>query len=59
VEGILRRWSFEGETVLPDEEAPFYRVSVRCGFKTSEDFRLAVAGYRKEIRAVFDKVFLK
>jgi len=30
VEGILRRWSFEGETVLPDDPAPFYRVSVRC-----------------------------
>ena len=27
VEGILRRWSFEGETVLPDEAAP----SPSCG----------------------------
>src|SRR5208282_2198590 len=32
VEGILRRWSYEGETVLPDDPAPYYRVSVRCGF---------------------------
>jgi glutamate-ammonia-ligase adenylyltransferase len=30
IEGILRRWSFEGETTLPNEAAPFYRVSVRC-----------------------------
>ncbi|MDB6020914.1 MAG: putative Glutamate-ammonia-ligase adenylyltransferase, partial [Pedosphaera sp.] len=37
VEGILRRWSFEGETVLPDDPAPFDRVAVRCGFGTSED----------------------
>ena len=34
VEGILRRWSYEGETVLPDDPAPYYRVSVRCGFPT-------------------------
>ena len=34
VEGILRRWSYEGEIVLPDDPAPYYRVSVRCGFAT-------------------------
>ncbi len=34
LEGILRRWSYEGETVLPDDPAPYYRVSVRCGFAT-------------------------
>src|SRR5580704_1261080 len=27
VEVILRRWSFEGETVLPDDEPAFYRVA--------------------------------
>ena len=57
VEGILRRWSFEGETVLPDEEAPYYRVSVRCGFKTPDEFRMALAQYRSGIRAVYEKVF--
>lgn len=57
VEGILRRWSFEGETVLPDEPAPFRRVAVRCGFSSPEDFRAAVAKWRRGIRAVYNKVF--
>ena len=57
VEGILRRWSFEGETVLPDEDAPYYRVSVRCGFGAPEEFRRALANYRRAIRAVYNKVF--
>jgi glutamate-ammonia-ligase adenylyltransferase len=57
VEGILRRWSYEGETVLPDDPAPFYRVSVRCGFPTAEAFRKAVAGWRGQIRAVYLKFF--
>ncbi len=57
VEGILRRWSFEGETVLPDEEAPFYRVSIRCGFGTAEEFRRALKKIREGIRAVYNKVF--
>ncbi|MCI0746980.1 MAG: bifunctional [glutamate--ammonia ligase]-adenylyl-L-tyrosine phosphorylase/[glutamate--ammonia-ligase] adenylyltransferase, partial [Verrucomicrobia subdivision 3 bacterium] len=26
IEAILRRWSYEGETVLPAEPAPYYRV---------------------------------
>jgi [glutamine synthetase] adenylyltransferase / [glutamine synthetase]-adenylyl-L-tyrosine phosphorylase len=56
VEGILRRWSYEGETLLPDEDAPYYRVSVRCGFGTPEEFREAIANYRKAIRAVYNKV---
>ncbi len=56
VEGILRRWSFEGETVLPDDPAPFYRVAIRCAFNTAEDFHKAVAGYRRAIRAVYNKV---
>jgi len=29
VEGILRRWSYEGETVLPDDPAAYHRVAVR------------------------------
>jgi glutamate-ammonia-ligase adenylyltransferase len=57
VEGILRRWSYEGETVLPDDPAPYYRVSVRCGFATPEAFRTALAKWRKAIRAVYEKVF--
>ena len=57
VEGILRRWSYEGETVLPDDPAPFYRVSVRCGFATPEAFRQAMAQWRAAIRDVYSKVF--
>jgi [glutamine synthetase] adenylyltransferase / [glutamine synthetase]-adenylyl-L-tyrosine phosphorylase len=57
VEGILRRWSYEGETVLPDDPAPYYRVSIRCGFATPDAFREALAGYRKAIREVYARVF--
>ena len=57
VEGILRRWSYEGETVLPDDPAPYHRVSVRCGFSTPEEFRKTMAKWRQVIRAVYEKVF--
>ena len=57
LEGILRRWSYEGETVLPDEPEPFYRVSVRCGFGVSEEFREALGKWRTAIREVYEKVF--
>jgi glutamate-ammonia-ligase adenylyltransferase len=57
VESILRRWSYEGETVLPDDPAPYYRVSVRCGFATPEAFRAALASWRAAIREVYLKVF--
>jgi glutamate-ammonia-ligase adenylyltransferase len=57
VEGILRRWSYEGETVLPDDPAPYYRVSVRCGFPSPEAFRAALGEWRGAIRAVYRKVF--
>jgi glutamine synthetase adenylyltransferase len=57
VEGLLRRWSYEGETVLPDDVAAFYRVSVRCGFSTPEAFRKALAKWRQAIREVYAKVF--
>lgn len=57
LEGILRRWSYEGETVLPDDPAPYYRVSVRCGFATPNAFREALAGWRRAIREVYLTVF--
>jgi len=57
VEGILRRWSYEGETVLPDAPAPYYRVSVRCGFETPEKLRAALAEWRRAIRSACDKFF--
>ena len=57
VEGILRRWSYEGETVLPDESEPYYRVSVRCGFAAPGDFGEALSGWRGAVREVYLKVF--
>ena len=57
VEGILRRWSYEGEIVLPDDPAPYYRVSVRCGFTTPEEFRKALARRRQAIRESYKKAF--
>ena len=59
VEAILRRWSDEGETVLPDDAPAFYRVSVRCGFETPEKFQAALAKWRQAIRDVYRKVFLR
>ncbi|HSU57198.1 MAG TPA: hypothetical protein VLT36_24370 [Candidatus Dormibacteraeota bacterium] len=53
VEGILRRWSYEGETVLPDDPEPFYRVSIRCGFDGAEAFRQELERWRKIIRQVY------
>jgi glutamate-ammonia-ligase adenylyltransferase len=57
LEGILRRWSYEGETVLPDDPAPLYRVAVRCGFTTTEDFLGRLAGWRAAIRASYEQAF--
>ena len=57
VEGILRRWSYEGETVLPDDPAPYYRVSVRCGFDSPEVFRQAIGACRRAIREVYSAIF--
>lgn len=57
VEGILRRWSYEGETVLPDDPAPYYRVSVRCGFESPEAFRHALGEWRAAIRRGYLEVF--
>jgi len=53
VEGILRRWSYVGETTLPEDPAPLYRVAVRCGFDTTAAFMAAVARYRENIRRVY------
>ncbi|MGD1084890.1 MAG: hypothetical protein ABSA47_09100 [Verrucomicrobiota bacterium] len=57
VEGILRRWSFEGETELPDEDAPLQRVAVRCGFDSAQEFLAELRQIRAAIRAVYQTVF--
>ncbi|MGV3754251.1 MAG: bifunctional [glutamate--ammonia ligase]-adenylyl-L-tyrosine phosphorylase/[glutamate--ammonia-ligase] adenylyltransferase [Verrucomicrobiota bacterium] len=57
IEGILRRWSFAGETVLPDDPAPLYRVAIRCGFPDSNTFLSAVAEYRQQVRKIYEHLF--
>jgi len=57
IEGILRRWSYEGETVLPDDPAPYYRVAIRCGFSSPEAFRESLAKSRQSIRSIYDSFF--
>ncbi len=54
IEGILRRWSYEGEVLLPDDPAPLYRVAVRCGFGNATEFMNAVRYHRKKVREVYD-----
>lgn len=56
VECILRRWSFEGEVLLPDDPAPMYRVAVRCGFSDAQSFMKYLKGVRSSIRSVYSKV---
>jgi glutamate-ammonia-ligase adenylyltransferase len=57
VEGILRRWSYEGETVLPSDPEPYYRVAVRCGFPSADAFREALRVCRSTIREVYNRYF--
>jgi glutamate-ammonia-ligase adenylyltransferase len=57
IEGILRRWSFVGEAVLPQDHAALYRVAVRCGFRTADAFLADVADHRAAIRRAFAQVF--
>ena len=56
IEGILRRWSFEAEAVLPDKPAPLYRVAIRCGFTCAEGLMKALGEYRAAIRKVYHQV---
>jgi [glutamine synthetase] adenylyltransferase / [glutamine synthetase]-adenylyl-L-tyrosine phosphorylase len=57
VEGILRRWSFDGETLLPDDEPAQHRVAVRCGFAGAGDFMRALEETRAALRAVYARHF--
>lgn len=57
IEAILRRWSYEGETVLPNDPPPYFRVSVRCGYDSPEAFSEAVAASRRAIRKSYGKFF--
>jgi len=57
VEGILRRWSFVGEAVLPQDPAALYRVAVRCGFHSADALLANVADHRTAIRRTYAQVF--
>jgi glutamine synthetase adenylyltransferase len=53
-ECVLRRWSYAGETTLPDDPAPLYRVAVRCGFPDAEAFMSAVQQHRAVLRTTWN-----
>ena len=57
IEGILRRWSYTGETLLPDDPAALYRVAVRCGFPNAELFMQAIRKWRANVRQVYESYF--
>lgn len=57
IEGILRRWSFEGEILLPDDEPARHRVAVRCGFAGAADFMKSLKETRAALRAVYLRHF--
>jgi glutamate-ammonia-ligase adenylyltransferase len=57
IECVLRRWSYEGESELPVDPAPQYRVAIRCGFSSAQALLDAMAGCRKAIRRVYDAFF--
>lgn len=56
MESILRRWSFEGEDVLPEDAPAQYRVAVRCGYPDGEHFLAEVARWRSEIRDLYRRI---
>lgn len=57
MESILRRWSFEGEAVLPADPAAQYRVAIRCGYPSAETFLADLRRWRAEVRAVYRTYF--
>lgn len=57
IESVLRRWSYEGETELPDSPEPLYRVAVRCGFPDADSFMQAQQQVRLAIREIYKQVF--
>jgi glutamate-ammonia-ligase adenylyltransferase len=57
IEGILRRWSYEGEILLPDDDPALMRVAVRCGFASASDFMTELESIRGAIRSVYARYF--
>lgn len=52
-EGILRRWSFISESLLPEDPKALRRVAIRCGFANAEAFLEDVQTHRQRIREVY------
>lgn len=50
IECILRRWSFQGECVLPRDNAALQRVAVRCGFATADQLLASTDAARRTVR---------
>jgi len=57
VEAILRRWSFQSESVLPSEPAALRRVALRCGYAGPPQLLGDVSVWRAAIRRVYAAVF--
>jgi glutamate-ammonia-ligase adenylyltransferase len=57
LEHILRRWSYEGETLLPENEAAQRRVAIRLGLRDARKLLSEVGKWRKAIRAVYRRFF--
>ena len=57
LELTLRRWSYEGETVLPEDKEAQYRVAVRCGLPSAGKLLSGIAKCQKSIRAVYRRFF--
>lgn len=59
IESILRRWSYEGEVLLPEDEPALYRVAIRCGFASAKELLAAVNAARAAVRKVYLDYFRK
>ena len=57
VEGVLRRWSYASESLLPEDSAPLERVALRCGYVSRKEFMKDVDQCRTVIRSIYDRVF--
>ncbi len=57
IEGILRRWSFEGEVLLPDDEPAMRRVAARCGYPGPAEFMRAMGEMRAVLRGAYQRRF--
>ena len=57
LELTLRRWSYEGETVLPEDEEAQYRVAIRSGLPDGEKLLSRVAKWQKSTRTIYRRFF--